>query len=84
MHDSSLKPLVSCIAEMEFSLGLIKLRTVSLNLFTDTMFRSSSLSAHHSLIDYGLKDKLKDLVLPEKVFILFWHADVVWHSPSLQ
>ena len=34
-------------------------------------FGTSSLSAHHSLIEYKLKDKLKALVLPERVFILF-------------
>ena len=50
---SSLRPLLSCIAKTEFSLGLIKLRIIYLNLFTDTMFRISSLSAHHSLIEYG-------------------------------
>ena len=47
---SSLRPLVSCIAKTEFSLDLIKLMIVSLNLFTDTMFRISALSAHHCLI----------------------------------
>ena len=50
---SSLIPLVSCIAKTEFSLCLIKLRIISLNLFTDNMFRISSLSAHHSLIEHG-------------------------------
>ena len=50
---SSLRPLVSCIAKTEFSLGLIKLMIVSLNLFTDTIFRISSLSAHHCLIENG-------------------------------
>ena len=30
-----MKPLVSCIAKSEFSLGLIKLSIISLNLFTD-------------------------------------------------
>ena len=49
---SSLRPM-SCIAKKEFSLGLIKLRITSLNLFSDTIFRISSLSAHHSLIEYG-------------------------------
>ena len=49
----SLRPLVSCIAKMEFSMGLIKLRIIPLNLFSNTMFQISSLSAHHSLIEYG-------------------------------
>ena len=37
----------------KFSLVLIKLRTVALNSFTDTVFWISSLSEHHSLIEYG-------------------------------
>ena len=50
---SSLRPLMSWTAKTDFSLGLIKLMIVSLNLFTDTMFRISSLKAHHCLIEYG-------------------------------
>ena len=68
---SSLRPLVSCIAKAKFSLGLTKLRIISLNLLIDTMFRISSLCTHHSLIEYGQKDELKTLVLPGRVFILF-------------
>ena len=50
---SSLMLLVSCIARIEFSLGLIKPIVISLNLFTDTMFQISSISAHHSLTERG-------------------------------
>ena len=50
-HVSLLRPLVSCIAKTESSLGLIKLMIVSLNLFPDIMFRISLLSAHHCLTE---------------------------------
>ena len=49
----SFMPLMSRIAKTEFFLGLIKLRIISLNLFTDTMFRISSLSTHYSLKEHG-------------------------------
>ena len=54
---------MSCVVKTEFSFGLIKLRNISLNLLADTMFRISSLSANHFLIEYGQKDELKTLVL---------------------
>ena len=50
---SSLMLLVSCIARTEFSLGLIKPIVIALNLFTDTMFQISSISAHHFLTERG-------------------------------
>ena len=74
---SSLRPLVSCIAKTQFSLGLRKLMIVSLNLFTDTMVRISSLSAHHCLIRVWIKRRIKSfgssrerlpLVLTKQVF----------------
>ena len=37
---NSLRLLLSCIAKSEFSLDLIKLRIISLNLFSDTMFQT--------------------------------------------
>ena len=68
---------MSCIVKTEFSLGLAKLRIISQNLITDAMFRISSLIAHLFLIEYEQKDELKTLVLPERIFILFLHANLV-------
>ena len=41
------------------------------------MFRISSLIAHLFLIEYEQKDELKTLALPERIFILFLHANLV-------
>ena len=63
-HISNLIPLVSCIAKTELSLGLRKLRSISLNLFT--------VSAHHFSIEHEWKDELKALFLPERVLITWF------------
>ena len=64
---SSLMPLVSCIAKTEFSLGLIKPRIFSLNLFTDIMFRISSLSAHHPFLNRAwIKSQIKSFGFSRK------------------
>ena len=52
---TNLRPLMLCIAKKELSLGLIKLKIIFLNLFTDTMFPISSLNTHHFLISFDKK-----------------------------
>ena len=65
------KLFVSRVITGKFSLDLMKLRTLDLNLVIDSIFRISLLILLHSLAQYGKEDVSTDLVLAEKVFIFF-------------
>ena len=53
----------------------MKLRTLDLNLEIESIFRIFLLSLLHSLAQYGKEDVSSDLVLVDKVFIVFWIED---------
>ena len=61
----------------EFFLGLTKFRILDLNVFTESIFLSSSLRLPHASVQCGKKDNSKVLVLAGKIFIVFWNEDRV-------
>ena len=61
----------------EFSLGLIKLKIVFLDLLAESILRMSLLKLFHSLKQYGLKDDSKVSILGEIDLYLLCLDDLV-------
>ena len=80
---NNLTPLVSCISNTEFPLGLQKLRVVTLNLLIDFLFLILSLSLLHLLMQYGKNEFSNTLVLAGIGLILFCVIERVRYAPSL-
>ena len=66
-----------------FSLGLKKFRILDLNVFNESIFRSSSLRFPYASAQSRRKDNSKVLGLAGKVFIVFWVEDRVKYALKL-